>query len=150
MITQFKSIKNIRIGYIELSRKVKTELLDSICLTPSLELNILYISEIDNLYPTAENYKPKYTTEFWQKVINQYLVDVVFISLDTELILHIIQKSLNKNLKCVIFPSYKLNTLQSKQIQQIQDSSLNKIKIFNHDFDTYKNYLISIKDSFLY
>lgn len=106
--------KLIRVGFIGLGDHADEQLLPSLASTPNTELTIISSRTASKLELFGQKFKPKYTTQNWEEVIDPNLIDAVIVCSKPKIHYEVAKKCLENRIHIFIEkpPAENLTQLQ--------------------------------------
>lgn len=117
---KFNSKKLIRVGFIGLGDHAMEQLFPSLITIPSVELTIISSRNPDKLELFANKFKPKFTTENWEEVIDPNLVDAIIVSASPGLHYQVTKKCLEKRIHVFVEKPPTQNLSQLQELIELQ------------------------------
>ena len=134
MLTPFSQPK-IRVGYIGLGDHAWEQLLPALCTTPELELTAICSRTPAKLELFGTKFKPKYTTDNWQELINPGLIDAIVVSASPQLHYEVVKACLISNIHCFVEKPPTQNNTQLLELVELAKESTSRTFVgYNFSF----------------
>jgi phthalate 4,5-cis-dihydrodiol dehydrogenase len=110
----FQLLKPIRTGFIGLGDHANEQLLPSLMTIPNVELTIISSRTASKLELFGQKFKPKYTTQNWEEIINPSLIDAVIVCSKPQIHYEVAKKCLENGIHIFIEkpPTQNIHQLQ--------------------------------------
>jgi phthalate 4,5-cis-dihydrodiol dehydrogenase len=113
----------INIGYIGLGEHSQNQLLPSLKLNPSFNLNILSSRDKNKLYRLAQQYEPELVTTKWQDVVDPNLVDAVIVVATPQIHIEVVRQCLAKGIHCFVEKPVAPNLAELIKLRKLSEES---------------------------
>lgn len=119
----FKLQKPIRAGFIGLGDHANEQLLPSLLTIPNVELTAITSRNPEKLQLFGSKFKPKFTTNSWQDLINPDLIDAIIVSASPELHYQVAKKCLQKGIHVFIEKPPTQNLIQLEELIELKQKT---------------------------